>query len=375
MSQNNSFTSCVFCFKVVMELVRLKLFMLVLLKTGLTEAMQITSSGAQTIQKPQGETVTLGCTYTPGPQDTGDLDIEWTALSPDMTQKDTLLISYTGGQTHYYSNSALSKKLKFIGNATRGDASISISDVRAKDTATYQCKVKKAPGVDMRKITLLVMVPPSVPKCWVEGSEEKGGTVSLRCKSYEGSTPLKYLWTRESGGAMPSTATQNSQSGELLIQNHTDSNVGSYMCKVKNDVGEAQCKYDLHAYNPVNKVGVIVGAVIGALLLLLLLLFLIWLLICCCHKRRYEKEVANEIREDTKAPESRPTSRNSSFRSVLGYRTHPGVHYSSVRDHLPGIRESVRSSIHTGGSNRMSQASTEIKPPPLQYDHQYGYAV
>lgn len=45
-----------------------------------------------------------------------------------------------------------------------------------------------------------------------------------------------------------------------------------------------------------NKVGVIVGAVIGALLLLLLLLLLIWLLVCCCHKRRYEKEVANEIR-------------------------------------------------------------------------------
>ena len=45
-----------------------------------------------------------------------------------------------------------------------------------------------------------------------------------------------------------------------------------------------------------NKAGVIAGAVIGALLLLLLLLLLIWLLICCCHKRRYEKEVANEIR-------------------------------------------------------------------------------
>lgn len=45
-----------------------------------------------------------------------------------------------------------------------------------------------------------------------------------------------------------------------------------------------------------NKAGVIAGAVIGALLLLLLLLLLIWLLICCCHKRKYQKEVANEIR-------------------------------------------------------------------------------
>lgn len=53
--------------------------------------MQITSTGPQTIQQAQGSTVTLGCTYTPGSQDTGDLDIEWTALSPDMTQKDKLV--------------------------------------------------------------------------------------------------------------------------------------------------------------------------------------------------------------------------------------------------------------------------------------------
>ena len=45
-----------------------------------------------------------------------------------------------------------------------------------------------------------------------------------------------------------------------------------------------------------NKAGVIVGAVIGALLLLLLLLLLIWLLVVCCLKRRYQKEMANEIR-------------------------------------------------------------------------------
>lgn len=45
-----------------------------------------------------------------------------------------------------------------------------------------------------------------------------------------------------------------------------------------------------------NRAGVIAGAVIGAFLLLLLLLLLIWLLVCCCHKRRYQKEVANEIR-------------------------------------------------------------------------------
>lgn len=43
------------------------------------------------MQKPQGDTVNLGCTYTPSPQDTGELDIEWSNVSPDMTQKDTLV--------------------------------------------------------------------------------------------------------------------------------------------------------------------------------------------------------------------------------------------------------------------------------------------
>ncbi|TKS79111.1 Coxsackievirus and adenovirus receptor -like protein [Collichthys lucidus] len=400
---------------------RLKLLLLFLVTIQQrTEAMEVASTGPQTIQKAQGVTVKLPCTYTPGPEDTGELDIEWSNVSPDMTQKDQLLLSFTGGRMHQYGDPSVSSRLKFTGNPKLGDASISISDVRLSDTATYHCKVKKAPGVDTRKVTLVVMVPPSTPKCWVDGGEERGGTVSLRCESSVGSTPLSYTWTRESGGAMPVTATQDPQGGELLIKNHSDSNVGNYVCEVKNAVGREQCKYALHAYNQedvdeltaspghqqqlisassvsvlftlfssaimsieaaellfwhdtaTNKAGVIAGAVIGALLLLLLLLLLIWLLICCCHKRRYQKEVANEIREDAPAPESRPNSRNSSFRSVMGYRTHPGVQYSSVRNHH---RESGRSAVYTGGSNGTSQPAAADRPAPLQYDHKYGYPV
>ncbi|XP_060928305.1 V-set and immunoglobulin domain-containing protein 8b [Limanda limanda] len=340
-----------------------------LLKTNVIEALDITSSGPQTIHQPMGATVTLGCTFTPSSRDTGDLDIEWSDLSPDMTQKDRLLMSYTGGQSHYYGDPGRSKRIHFIGDPKMGDASVSISSVLPSDAGTYQCKVKKAPGVDTRKVTLVVMVPPSVPKCWVDGGEEKGGPVSLRCESSQGSTPLTYTWTRESGGAIPVDATHNLQSGELLIRNHTDNNVGSYVCEVKNAVGKEQCKYELHAYNPTNKAGVIAGAVIGALLLLLLLLFLIWLLICCCHKRRYEKEVANEIREDVQAPDSRPTSRNSSLRSVMGYRTHPGVVYSSVRSHTSN-GNAMRGS---GGVSPPAKAGD--KSAHLQYDHKYGYPV
>ncbi|CAL1616320.1 unnamed protein product [Knipowitschia caucasica] len=333
----------------------------------------------------------MGCTYSPGSEDIGELDIEWSNVSPDMTQKDSLILSYTGGKTHYYGTWDLKDRLTFTADPKNGDATVSLSNIQASDTATYQCKVKKAPGVDTRKVTLVVLVPPSRPKCWVEGGEEKGSSVSLRCKSSEGSTPLSYSWTRESGGSMPPAATQDSSTGELLIKNHTDSYVGTYACVVTNAVGSGQCKYALRAYNPTNRVGVIVGAVIGALLLLLLLLLLIWLLICCCNKRRYEKERANEIREDANAPEScppsratsratsrptsRPTSRATSLRSVLSYHTHHGVQYSGVRSDTSSVRDP--NVIYAGNSVRNSQRSNgdHKHTHSLKYDPKYGYPV
>ncbi|XP_061116858.1 V-set and immunoglobulin domain-containing protein 8b [Conger conger] len=347
--------------------------MTVLLRSGITAAMQVTSQGPQTVQKALNDKVILGCTYSQAAEDTGELDIEWTMVSPDMTQKDMPILSFTGQRKYLHGPPSLMKRLDFLtADPSRGDASISVSGLQVSDTGTYQCKVKKAPGVDMRKITLVVLVPPSVPKCWVEGSEEIGGSVSLRCKSSQGSSPLTYTWKRESGGAIPPTALQNPESGELLFSNHSVSNKGNYLCEVKNAVDRKTCRYTLRAVQPVNKTGMIVGAVIGALLLLLLLLFLIWLILCLCHKRRYQKEVANEIKEDAQAPESRPSSRNSSFRSVMGYRPHAGVVYSSVRSGK--IKESDRSSIYTDRSRPAPPPSNQGLPA-LKYDSRYGYPV
>lgn len=67
------------------------------------------------------------------------------------------VLSYTGGQMHRYGNPKVSARFSFTGNPTQGDASIAVTDLKGSDTATYQCKVKKAPGVDMRKVTLVVL--------------------------------------------------------------------------------------------------------------------------------------------------------------------------------------------------------------------------
>lgn len=344
---------------------------------ALTSALQVTSTGPQTIKKAQGEALTLGCTYTLAATDVGDLDIEWTIVSQDMTQKDQLILSYTGGKQYQLGSPDLMSRFKFVADPSRGDATVNMTNLKAPDTATYQCKVKKTPGIDTRKVTLVVLVRPLRPKCWVDGSEEKGGTVSLRCTSSQGSSPLKYTWTKETG-QLPPTSTQNSQTGELLIRNHSESYTGNYFCEVSNEVGRERCTYALRAYNPVNKAGVIAGAVIGSLLLLLLLILLILLLICCCCKRRKEKEAANEIREDAAAPESRPGSQYSSFRSVTKYNVHPGINYSAVGPAGNMSRVgSGRSSTHTERSRVQREVSMMASDhrPALSYDSKYGYPV
>ncbi|GAA6102834.1 V-set and immunoglobulin domain-containing protein 8b isoform X1 [Tachysurus ichikawai] len=327
--------------------------------------IQVTSTGPQTIKKHQGADIILGCTYNESPSDTGQLDVEWSIISPDMTQKDKLVLSYSGGREYKLGDTGLMSRLKFVGDPSKGNATISISSLIIADTATYQCKVKKPPGIDSRKITLVILEHPSVPSCWVKNGEEVGGTVSLMCKSSKGSNPLIYKWTKENGEALPSTASQNPQTGELLIYNHSQSYTGNYVCVVSNEVGMEQCKYKLKAYNPTSRAGVIAGAVIGALLLLLLLLLLIWLLVCCYQKRRYEKETANEIKEDAAAPESQPGSRYSSFRSIMGYHPHQGITYNSVR----------KSPKRADSDYRSFTANQVPSQGPLRYNSKYGYPV
>ncbi|XP_062410897.1 V-set and immunoglobulin domain-containing protein 8a [Sardina pilchardus] len=324
---------------------------LVSLNEDVAMAMEVTSSGPQTLQKAQGDTVTLGCTYSPGPLDMGDLDIEWSVISPDTTQKDQLVISYTGGRKYLHGNPALTAGLDFAaGNPANGDASLSISSVSAGNSGVYQCKVKKAPGVDTRKISLVVMERPSAPRCWVEGGEAVGSPQSLHCSSAQGTPPLAYQWKREIGGPTPSAVTQDSLTGQLKISNHSESFAGIYTCEVSNVVGKERCKINLRALKPPSTAGVVVGTVVGVLLLVIIVLIAVWLMVYR-RRPRYDKEVSNEIREDVPPPESRPTSRVSSH--------HRGVAYSPV-----------------GGATQLpSSSSTSCSDTKYEYDSRFGYAV
>lgn len=68
------------------------------------------------------------------------------------------LLSYSSGTQYVHGNHALAEGLSFAArDPSVGDASLSIALLSADRSATYQCKVKKSPGVDMRKVSLVVM--------------------------------------------------------------------------------------------------------------------------------------------------------------------------------------------------------------------------
>uniref|UniRef100_A0A3B1KI62 Coxsackievirus and adenovirus receptor homolog n=1 Tax=Astyanax mexicanus TaxID=7994 RepID=A0A3B1KI62_ASTMX len=288
------------------------------LSADVTQGMRVSSSGPQTLRLAQGEKATVDCIYTPDPEDVGDLDIEWSLVSPDTTKKDQLIISYSGGRKYIHVTPAGGVDFS-ASDPSQGDASLSIGSVQAAHSGTYQCKVKKSPGVDMHKVSLVVMERPSVPRCWVDGDEDVGQPVSLRCESDQGSGPLQYQWRRESGGQIPPSVLQSPVSGELLISNHSVELAGVYSCEVTNAVGKERCRLNLQAIKPPNRAGVITGTVCGCLLLIIILVLVIWLLVFKWERRRYEKELSNDIREDSPAPESRPASRGSGLHSRAAY--------------------------------------------------------
>ncbi|KAL8190641.1 UNVERIFIED_CONTAM: hypothetical protein K2H54_057401 [Gekko kuhli] len=270
------------------------------------------------ITKAQGEKVTLPCTFTFGPQDTGSLDIEWVLLQPNDEQT---VIMYNGDRI--YDKYKMDGRVEFVNpNPASGDGTIDILNLKASDTGTYQCKVKKPPSVQTHRIQLTVLVKPTKTKCYVEGSQEIGTDLTLKCKSLEGSPIISYYWKKGTGTEeLPATSISNPDTGDLLVKNVSQIYSGMYICTASNRVGADECYLELNVTPPINRAGRIAGAIIGTLLGLLLLALFIF---CCLKKQRekkYEKEVHHDIREDVPPPKSRASTARSyigSNRSSLG---------------------------------------------------------
>ncbi|XP_030648291.1 coxsackievirus and adenovirus receptor homolog [Chanos chanos] len=332
----------------------------VILITGSCHGLEITSSGPSTIEKASGESVKLDCQFTLAAEDSGPLDIEWSLQPSDNQKEEKVVILYVGDRVYENYYPELKGRVHFNSpDPKNGDASINIMSLKSSDTGTYQCKVKKVPGIQRRKMLLTVMVRPSKPRCYAEGPTQVGKDVVLKCVSTEGTNPLKYTWEKTSGNKlMPASAVMDSVSGTVNVRNATEAASGTYRCMAQNRVGTEECVLQLNITQPPNTAGIVAGAIIGVLLFLIL----IALILFCCfrarHKKKYEKEISYEIREDVPPPKSRVSTARS-FTSV-------GSQRSSLGSMSPSnLHEYTKSQYDKIPSEEYERPPSHAPPPPV----------
>ncbi|KAL7823088.1 hypothetical protein AOLI_G00330720, partial [Acnodon oligacanthus] len=120
--------------------------------------LEITSTGPTSIEKASGESVKLDCQFTLATEDSGPLDIEWSLQPSDNQKEEKVVILYSGDRAYENYYPPLKGRVHFNSpDPKNGDASINLLSLEASDTGTYQCKVKKVPGIRSRKVLLTVM--------------------------------------------------------------------------------------------------------------------------------------------------------------------------------------------------------------------------
>ncbi|KAM4663464.1 coxsackievirus and adenovirus receptor homolog [Discoglossus pictus] len=159
-------------------------------------ALQLDPVDQTRYEKAQGDKVMFPCKYKLEAEDIGTLDIEWSLVAADAKQEDTMILLLNGDRI-YDKYDGLKNRVYFISSDPKDlDASIEIINLKLTDTGTYQIIMKKLPGIAIRKFTLSVFEKPAKTRCYVEGLQEIGNYLTLKCNSKEGTYPITYIWEK-----------------------------------------------------------------------------------------------------------------------------------------------------------------------------------
>uniref|UniRef100_A0A8P4KG69 Ig-like domain-containing protein n=1 Tax=Dicentrarchus labrax TaxID=13489 RepID=A0A8P4KG69_DICLA len=183
--------------------------------------------------------VSLNCEFTLDSEDLENLDIEWNIVPPNRQEDDKLILWYTQSIIQNNLYAPLKNRIYFTSPEPQdGDASLSITDLKLTDSGTYQCKVRYLAREQIKDILLTVIERPDKPVCYMDDEAVLDTNIRLRCRSSQGTPPLKYRWEKLSGNRMlPPDAFVDAPEGDLYLDKITERDSGTYRCTVQNLVG------------------------------------------------------------------------------------------------------------------------------------------
>lgn len=334
-------------------------------------------AGAQTeMKRVVGDNATLPCHHQFWVGDDPTLDIEWLLIKPN--NKHRVIITYFAGRVYDHNDD---NRVAFAGEYLKGDASLLISDLSLSDSGEYSCKVKTGAQYHWSTISLIVLVKPSKPRCWMEGKLLEGGDVKMSCKSSDGSDPIHYKWERvlDKGkyvGKLPPLALIDLKNPEIVtLRNLTKESAGVYKCTASNDVGEESCTVEVKMHY-VRGMGVVAGAVVGVSFGVLLIILIIWLVFRKKEMKKYEEEeTPNEIREDAEAPKAKLVKPNSLSSSRSGSsRSGTSSTQSMVHNMPPRPQRACVPAVAALKENCPQAPGFSQSPPAYSLSPQSGYS-
>ncbi|XP_060054302.1 immunoglobulin superfamily member 11 isoform X1 [Erinaceus europaeus] len=274
---------------------------------GVAASLEVSESPAS-IQVARGQTAVLPCTFSTSAA-LLNLNVIWMVIPLSNANQPEQVILYQGGQM-FDGATRFHGRVGFTGTMPATNVSIFINNTQLSDTGTYQCLVNNLPDRGGRNIGvtgLTVLVPPSVPHCQIQGSQDVGSDVILLCSSEEGIPRPTYLWEKlDNTLKLPPTATQDQVQGTVTIRNLSALSSGLYQCVASNAIGTSTCLLDLQVISPQPRnIGLIAGAIgTGAVIIILCIAlilgaFFYWR---SKNKEEEEEEIPNEIREDDLPP-------------------------------------------------------------------------
>ncbi|KAL2086464.1 hypothetical protein ACEWY4_017523 [Coilia grayii] len=312
---------CVCVWSVLMVLLCVVTIATVVFRCTGTWAFTATTS-TPTVNVEENKGADLKC--TPSADFGPDARVEWKFQNIDAKQ--VSLVIYNGKPTERYE-----------GRVEQYSGGLRFSRVNRKDTGLYICAVAGNGYSAEAKITLTVLVPPSVPLCRIPSSVKMGSNVKLVCTDTEASPPATYRWYKNNV-PMPTDPSKfpnysnmsyklNPNTGTLVFPRVSQMDEGQYFCESTNSAGPPQrCVATKMAVYGVNTGGIVAGVII-LLILLALLIVGLWF----AHRKGYLTKMKERV-SGSGPPNSavyRPTSDygdEEEVRSTTHTHTHTHTH-------------------------------------------------